>query len=542
VPGDSELLESNLPCPDCGSSRGLARYDDGHTFCFKCEKNTPGDGTSVGTAGLSMGGQQVVTGEPKALKARGISEETCRKWGYQVGEDRKGQTVQIANFRNREGQLVGQKLRTKDKKFSVIKAKGDELPLFGTHLWRDGGRKIVVTEGEIDALSVSQAQGNKWPVVSLPNGASSAKKALANQIEWLESFDEVILMFDEDDPGKEAIEKCASLFTPGKLKVASLPEGYKDPNELLLDGKESAIIDAVFGAKAYRPDGVITAADVAAEAVKPAEWGLSWPFEEITKATYGIRRKECYAIGAGTGVGKTDFTLEVVAHLVQEHDLPVGLIFLEQPPVETVKRIAGKLASKPFHIPDGGYTQEELTEWVGKVVDSGKLYMYDHFGSADWLTVKSRIRYMVQALGIKDIFLDHLTALAAQSEDERKELERIMSDIGSMVQEMNFTLYFISHLATPEGKPHEEGGRVMIRHFKGSRAIGFWSNFMFGLERNQQDESRRDVTTFRVLKDRHTGRSNGMTLDLKYDHNTGRLSVYEENPFETPTGDSNDEF
>jgi twinkle protein len=52
----------------------------------------------------------------------------------------------------------------------------------------------------------------------------------------------------------------------------------------------------------------------------------------------------------------------------------------------------------------------------------------------------------------------------------------------------NVMLTFVSHLATPEGKPHEEGGRVMIRHFKGSRAIGFWCHFMFGLERNQQDQ------------------------------------------------------
>lgn len=73
----------------------------------------------------------------------------------------------------------------------------------------------------------------------------------------------------------------------------------------------------------------------------------------------------------------------------------------------------------------------------------------------------------------------------------------------------------------------------MIRHFKGSRAIGFWSHYMFGLERDQQatDERHRTVTTFRVLKDRYTGRATGLTFYLGYDQTTGRLSEIEGNPF-----------
>lgn len=512
---ESELVQSNLPCPDCGSSDALAEYDDGHTYCFSCNQVRQPEGLASGNKEPDF---EAVSGEPRALRKRGLTEETCRKWGYWCGNGK-----QIANYRDRSGALVAQKLRDKDKKFSIRKGKDTKLPLFGTHLWRDSGRKIVITEGEIDAMSVSQAQGNKWPVVSLPNGCASARKTLAAQLEWLETFEEVILMFDNDDAGHEAVEKCVDLFTPGRVKVAQLPESYKDPNEMLVAGREKEIIDAIWGAKVWRPDGIITAADVSEEALKPEEFGLSWPWKELTDITYGIRRRECYAFGAGTGVGKTDCLTEVIAHLLEEHEVPVGLLFLEQSPAETVKRVAGKIAGKPFHVPDGNYTTEELHDAVTRVSDSGRLFLYDHFGSIDWPTVRSRIRYMVQSLGVRDIFLDHLTALASQADDERRELEGIMADIGSLVQELGFTLYFVSHLATPDGKAHEEGGRVMIRHFKGSRSIGFWSNFMFGLERDQQSEDKRDVTTFRVLKDRKTGRANGKTFALRYDHDTGRM-------------------
>ena len=130
---------------------------------------------------------------------------------------------------------------------------------------------------------------------------------------------------------------------------------------------------------------------------------------------------------------------------------------------------------------------------------------------------------MAHSLGCRDIFLDHLTAIASTIEDdERKAIDQIMGKLARLAENLNITIYFVSHLATPEGRPHEEGGRVMERHFRGSRSIGFWSDFMFGIERDKQDLE--GVTTFRVLKDRFTGDGNGVTFGLAYDRHTGLLN------------------
>jgi twinkle protein len=155
----------------------------------------------------------------------------------------------------------------------------------------------------------------------------------------------------------------------------------------------------------------------------------------------------------------------------------------------------------------------------------GKVFAHDSFGVNDWDVLKERIRFLFHAEGVRHFYIDHLTALAAWQDDERKALELIMSDIGGLVKELDIAVYLISHLATPEGKPHEEGGRVMIRHFKGSRAIGFWCHFMFGMERNQQDDDpeMRITTTMRVLKDRYTGRGTGQVFYMRYNQETGML-------------------
>jgi twinkle protein len=526
------------PCPKCLSADNLARYEeDGHAHCF-----TPGCGyrepaTGERAVAVTAPKFEPVMGDCLYLEARCLGVETCTKWRYQVGEY-KGKPVHIANYYD-DRELVAQKLRFADKTFAIL---GDakRMKLYGEWLWRDGGKMVVVTEGEIDALSVSQAQGNKWPVVSIPNGAQAASKAIKGSLEWLEKFESVVLMFDNDEHGIKAAKECAGLFTPGKCKIASLPR--KDANDMVKHGEERQLIDAIWGAKEYRPDGIVTLKDLRAELLKPVQWGRPWVYDTLTKATYGRRDGEVYAIGAGTGVGKTDFLTEQIAYDVDQLRLNVGVIFLEQPPAETLKRIAGKMAGKRFHVPDAGWTADDLDAAVTRLESSGQLYLYDHFGSMEWATIKQRIRYMVVSLGCQHVYLDHLTALAAAAEDERKALEAIMADLSGMTQELKFVLHFVSHLATPEGKPHEEGGRVMIRHFKGSRAIGFWSHFMFGLERDQQAEDMkvRHTTVFRILKDRYTGQSTGNTFFLGYDAEKGRLHETTDNPFAGDEGDDSD--
>jgi len=293
-------------------------------------------------------------------------------------------------------------------------------------------------------------------------------------------------------------------------------------------------MDAIWNAKKYRPDGIVSLKDLRDELDKPVEWGLPWFLETLNAKTYGRRYGEVYCLGAGTGVGKTDFLTQQIIYDMQVLKERVGVFFLEQMPTETAIRLAGKHAGKLFHIPDGDWTKEQRNEAIDALEDSDMIRLYDSFGVCEWDVVKSNIEYMHHAEGIRVFYIDHLTALATgQGTDERVELERITSDIAKISKRLGIIITMVSHLATPEGKPHEEGGRVSIRHFKGSRAIGFWCHFMFGMERDQQAEDikSRQTTTFRVLKDRYTGQSTGLTIPLNYNSETGHL--YEQTVFDT---------
>lgn len=523
----------HVSCEACGSSDANALYSDNHTWCFSCGAYQKGEGDmDTDTVASDKRPRDLLRGEPASpLTSRKISQETCHRFGYFLSTY-KGKPVQVAPYYNIKGELVAQKLRFKDKSF-VFLGEPRKATLYGQNLWRNGGKKVVVTEGEIDALSVSEVHGDKqWPVVSLPNGAQGAKRDLSKNLTWLLGFDEIVLMFDNDEPGREAAKASAAIFPPGRVKIATLP--LKDANDMLKAGRGAEIKQAIWEAKEYRPDGIVTIDDIWDELMSDPAPGVPWFCDQLTKLTYGRRTGEIYALGAGTGIGKTDFLTQQMAYDLTELKVPVTVFALEQKPAETVKRLAGKFACQQFHIPDGSWTKEELGEALHEVKQT-PLFLYDNFGATDWSLIANTMRHLTHSYGVKHYYIDHLTALAQGSEEgEREALEKIMSEMGSLVKELDCIVHLVSHLATPEGKPHEEGGRVMIRHFKGSRAIGFWCHYMIGLERDQQqdNEELRKVTTLRVLKDRFTGQATGQCVYFTYDHERGLLVQLDNNPYE----------
>ena len=508
-------------CPDCAQAGGdssednLARYADGGAHCHACGYHEFGDESDRPVRKQHKASSGLIDFEPARLPARGIDEATCKKFGYGYGTY-NGSKVQVATY-YQDGRPVAQKLRDKDKRF-VITGDAKKMGLFGEQLWKPGGKMLVITEGEIDALTVSQLQQNKWPVVSVPNGAQSAAKAVANSIEFVNSFDKVIFMYDMDEPGREAAKACAGIVSPGKAFIASLP--LKDANECLLEGKGKQVIDAMWNAKPYRPDGIVDITEVADKAAEDIEVGRAWPWQSLTDRTYGRRYGELYGFGGGTGCGKSTVFKQIALHIINTEDVPVGLLMLEEPPSMTAKTIAGMKMGKRVHVPEVEYDREELREVLSSL--GGRVYLYDHFGSMSFEVIREKIRYMVRALGIRDIFLDHLTALAASiDDDERKAIDKIMAELSSLTQELDCTIYYVSHLTTPEGKAHEEGGRVLEKQFRGSRSIAYWSHFLFGIERDKQDTG--GVTVFRVLKDRYTGDAAGLRFGLSYSTDTGLL-------------------
>jgi len=514
----SSVCTGHEPCPSCGSSDNLARYDDGHAFCFSIDCDHYEHGTTATTSSVLVNNSNSlysrIAGSVGPLLKRGISEETCKKYSYTIGEY-QGAKCQIASF-IKGGVVVGQKIRLKGKDFRTL---GDCSGLWGKHLWSTG-KKIVITEGEIDALSVAESQNCKYPVVSIPNGVKSAKKAIAKDLEWLLGFDEIILMFDMDPQGQKAATEVAEFFPAGKCKIAKLDK--KDANLVLKESGKSAIVDAIWRARVFRPDGIIAGEDT---------WDLVncdmnssdhlYPWSQLNEKTLGARRGEIVTFCAGTGAGKSTAVKEIASYFLSKGET-IGYIALEESVRAAAIDFMSIHVSKMLHL-DKNLDEKYRREIWEAVFSDNRLYLYDHWGSVDVDILSTRIRYLVRHCNVGWIVLDHLSIMVSGIEggDERRLIDNIMTTLRSLAEELNIGMFIVSHLKRPQqGKGHEDGKQVTLSDLRGSGSIAQLSDFVIGLERDQQSDGETNV---RVLKARYKGSSTGLAGRLFYDSDTGRL-------------------
>ena len=507
------------PCPKCGSKDNLARYPDGHAYCFGdgCAYFESGSFTAV-FQGLSKSNGVFKQGVYESLSKRGISEETCRFFQYQVNYD-KGKKIHIAPYFDANNKLVAQQLRTKDKEFPILGETRD-LGLWGKQCW-NSGKRIVITEGQLDAMSVAEVQHRQYPVVSIPNGVGSACKAVAKDLEWLlKNFEEVVLMFDNDPQGKNASRNVAELFPPGFCKIASLP--LKDPNEMLLANKGSEIINSIFRASTYRPDGIIAGEDTWDLVNTPMQAAdMEYPWQGLNNLTLGARKGELVTFCAGTGAGKSTAVKEIASYFLSKGE-SIGYIALEESVRQAAIDFMSIEANEMLHLQDN-LEEKFLRDIWEKVFSSGRIYLYDHWGSMDGDVLSNRIRYLARSCNVSWIIVDHISIMISGMEggDERRLIDNLMTKFRSLTEELNIGMFIVSHLKKPsDGRGHEDGRQITLNDIRGSGSIAQLSDFVVGLERNQQEDGE---TTVRVLKARYKGSSTGSAAHLYYDRETGRL-------------------
>tara|TARA_R100000995_G_scaffold83402_2_gene59215 strand:+ start:1314 stop:2984 length:1671 start_codon:yes stop_codon:yes gene_type:complete len=538
----STWVKYHVPCSLCNSSDAVSVNEDGSAKCFSCGAFFPDYETpeKVKEEVQDNTFLSSYTGEYADLTDRGISKKTAKVFGVRCSTTNSGDVKEhIYPFYNGD-EIVGSKTRyVADKRFS-FNGTFDNTGLFGEQLFRNkGGKYLTITEGECDAMATYQMFDGKYPVVSLKRGASGAVKDIRESIEFVESFQHVVLCFDNDKQGKEAAKLVARIIKPGKVKIMTLPNGYKDANDMLSQGKFTTFTQAFWEAKQYTPSGIIELSsrknDWLHREVKPS---IPYPWEGLNKKLYGLRKGELVTFTGGTGLGKSSVTRELEHWIIRNTEDNVGIIALEENWQRTADGIVSIEANDRIYLNEKrkNYSKQDLETMFDKVIEKDRVFIHAHLGANDIDDVFAKLRYIIVGCECQWVIVDHLHMLVnvLTEGDERRGIDTLMNKLRSLVEETGVGMLLVSHLRRAAGdKGHEQGIEVSLSHLKGSQGIAQLSDCVIALERNQQakDKDEANTTRLRVLKSRYTG-DTGLASNLMYDTETGRLHEKEPDEFD----------
>tara|TARA_R110002049_G_scaffold231400_2_gene403800 strand:+ start:8133 stop:9776 length:1644 start_codon:yes stop_codon:yes gene_type:complete len=533
------FVKYHQPCPLCNSSDAASVNEDGSAYCFSCyeriadyeNSEAPVVEDFVSHKNNSMNNNE---GSFVDLTDRKISLATARKYGVKATTKPDGSVETHSYPYYIANEIVGTKVRNCTTKDFTWRGSPKGTMLFGQQIAQTGGKYITLVEGECDAMAAYELMGSKWPVVSVKNGAGGSVKDVKENLEFLESFDCVVINFDNDKVGQEAAQKVARLFKPGKSKIVQLPDEFKDPNDMLRNNRSAAFMAAWWAAKTYTPAGVLDMTDMETEFFTDNEKeSIPYPWAGLNEKLYGMRQGELVTLTGGTGLGKSSVTRELEHWILKTTQDNIGILALEENWKRTMYGLLSIEADKRLFVKQirdelPQAQQQQYYRNLCKGENEGRLIIHSHLGVQDIDEIFSKLRYMIIGRDCKWVVIDHLGMMtsALAEGDERRAIDNIMTRLRSLVEETGAGVILVSHLRRVEGnRGHEQGIEVSMSHLRGSNGIGQISDCVIALERNQQsdDPIEASTTRMRILKSRYTGEV-GLAGHLLYDKDTGRLS------------------
>jgi twinkle protein len=432
---------------------------------------------------------------------RGISARIFEKFGVQT-KFYEGTPIETAFFYP-NGSIQVRNLA--EKRFRTV---GDykNAHCFGTNVFDKGSKKVItITEGAYDALSVAQIVGDMTAAIAV-RSASSAKSDVLADWEYINSFDKIIINFDNDEPGQEAARKIAPLFDFKKVYNLCLEKG-KDANEYAQKELNKAYYEAWAGCKRYTPDNLLSTMAEFRKALKEqkSEKIVNYPFTALQEKLFGIHEGEVVLVKGLEGLGKTEFLRAVENMVLHETKHNVGIIHLEESNGETLRGMAGYYTATPVQSPEMPASDEEVLEILEQILgkDEDRFVLYSAFDVEDEDKFIDNIRFMVTANNCKIVTFDHISWLATGTQDskedsERMKLDRISQRLKMLAEELRFGLVMVSHVND-------------LGQTRGSRYISKAANTVINLNRNKttEDEAERVKLYMTVEKARLVGAKEG---------------------------------
>jgi twinkle protein len=542
----TKLTHQPCPNPECGSSDAATLWPDKGTFhCHSCKqsgkvKSDVGDLSS--TTNTDEGARSVLDNNVSSLPVpfptkpyRSVEVKTLNQWGIK-GPDEKGHWYFPLYIKGSEVNFKVNQPEVENKKYTYLKSgfKQTDYDLFGSHVPPKSTKAVTIVEGMWDAPSLSQMLGG-YPVVA-PCNSTTAVECIQKNFEYLNQFDTIKLLFDNDKAG-DAIDKqkIASLF-PGKVEVVEVPSDFpKDPNEALTKGQSQELVKRWWNST---PVKLKAFADL--EVLKEDIFNNTsldfhpFPWERLNKEVWGWLYGSLDVIIAGSSIGKSIFMTEVSRHILKTMpDAHQLVFFMEDTKKKAGLRYMGLESGIPFHNPGEEFSEKERDEAWDKTLGTNKIHLFDFnkYGTVDTKSVLTLIELAYHVYGCRIVILDHISyILSGMGPDNTLVLtQQFITELSQLAVRLDIYILAACHLRkNSAGKAWEQGAVPTMEDMYGSSAMYQYPTNIFSLARNKmaEDINARNITGLHVNKARESGYS-GHVSDIKYSLRPYKLTEIE---------------
>jgi twinkle protein len=409
----------------------------------------------------------------------------------------------------RDGELVNVKhlalARDPNGKKRTWQAANAEPCLFGWDLIPDDTKSIVITEGEIDAMSLYQYG---FPALSVNQGAGN-HQWIDSDFDRLERFQDIFLWFDNDEAGQKGVREVAARLGIERCRIV----GYrlKDANEALQQGVErDEIIEAVAAAKRIEPADLRTPLSYVDEVVAMfagpamAATGATLPWPGLQDRVR-LRPGELSVWTGINGHGKSDLLGHVMVDLVKQGER-VCVFSGETMPRKLLYRLTQQACATAS--PTEGYIRA-AHGWL-----DGSLWIFDKTGNADASALFEAFRYAAKRYRVTHFFIDSLLKCGL-AEDDYTGQKRFIEQLCDFKNEFGVHMHLVAHARKAQDESRAPG-KMDIR---GGAAITDLPDNVFSVWRNKAKEEKGEAAgegerdaELRCMKQRATGEEPLMRL------------------------------
>lgn len=402
------------------------------------------------------------------FKSRGIERSTLEEFKITNATEwmpkakKEVDTVCFNYFLN--GELVNVKYRAENKDFKLVK--DAELVFYNIDSIK-GRDYVVITEGEIDCLSVKQSGAKA--VVSVPNGAAKG----VQKLDYLETcFDlfrdvkTIVLFTDNDEPGITLRDELARRFGYERCFLVEYPEGCKDANDVLLSHGKEMIGSMLARATEFPMEGIISMSDMYGDIKKfythgyPQGAKVGIPeFDEYISFMLG----QFTTITGIPGSGKSEFTDYMMMQAAKTHGWSFGVCSFEnQPSSLHATKLMEKYAGKSFANRFNPYDRMSSSQF-----DEAIKFVEDHFHFINLSQVEvtlegilAKARELVGRRDIKGLLIDPWNYLEHKlgEKSETQYINECLTTLKAFALTNKIHIFLIAHPT----KLQKEGGKYVV--------------------------------------------------------------------------------